>query len=107
MAGNMGMKVIITEKQLREQIRDLCKVFGFKFYFTWSSIHSPRGMPDLILVKPPRVIFAELKSEGKQPSPAQQEWIDLLGWCPGVECYIWRPSDFDEIVSILRQDKKE
>jgi len=94
---------MITEKQLREQVRDLCKVFGWKFYFTWTSIHSPRGMPDLILCKPPRLIFAELKTEKGQISDKQQEWLDLLDECGGnIERYVWRPGDIKNIVEILR-----
>jgi len=94
---------MITEKQLREQVRDLCKVFGWKFYFTWTSIHSPRGMPDLILCKPPRLIFAELKTEKGQLSDKQQEWLDLLDECGGnIERYVWRPGDIENIVEILR-----
>ena len=96
------MKIVITEKQLREQIRDLCKVFGWKFYFTWTSIHSPKGLPDLILCKPPRLILAELKTEKGQVSPHQREWIDLLQECQGnVECYIWRPGDIETVARIL------
>lgn len=91
-----------TEKELREQVRDLCKVFGWKFYFTWTSIHSPRGMPDLILCRPPRIIFAELKTEKGHPSPHQQEWLDLLDECGGnIECYVWRPADIESIAEIL------
>jgi hypothetical protein len=92
----------INEKQLREQIRDLCKILGWKFYFTWTAIHSPRGMTDLILCRPPRVIFAELKREKQEPTPEQQEWLDILGQCPGVERYVWKPSSWDKIVEILR-----
>jgi len=92
-----------TESQLREQIRDLCKTFGWKFYFTWSSIHSPRGMPDLILCKPPRLVFAELKTEKGKVSPHQQEWIDLLNECGGnVECYVIRPSQIEWFAGVLR-----
>jgi len=91
----------IREKDLREQIRDLCKLYGFKFYFTWSSIHSPRGLPDLVLCKPPRLIFAELKTEKGIVSPHQQEWLDALAQCLGVEVYLWRPSDIEKVVEIL------
>ncbi len=95
-------KVITTERDLREQVRHLCKVMGWKFHFTWTSIHSPRGMPDLILCKPPRLIFAELKTEKGIVSPAQQEWLDLLAQCTGVECYLWRPGDVENIAKILQ-----
>ena len=92
----------ITEKQLREQIRDLCKLMGYDFYFTWSSIHSPRGMPDLILCRPPRLIFAELKKEKGQLSEYQQKWIDSLNKCPGVEVFVVRPSDIEWFAGVLR-----
>lgn len=59
------------------------------------------GLPDLILVRRPRVIFAELKAEGRYATPEQQAWLaDLVG-C-NVEVYLWRPSDFDEITRVLR-----
>lgn len=93
-----------TEKQLREQVRDLCKKLGWMFYFTWTSIHSPRGMPDLILVKPPRVLFVELKTEKGELSDYQKTWTDVLGRCGGnVECYILKPSGIDEFVQIMRR----
>jgi hypothetical protein len=95
-------RLIITEKDLREQVRDLCKVLGWKFYFSWTSIHSPRGMPDLILVKPPRLIFAELKTEKGEVSAYQQEWLDVLGRCSSCEVYLWRPRDIEDISRILQ-----
>jgi hypothetical protein len=91
-----------TESQLREQIRDLCKITGWKMYFTFNSMHSPKGMTDLILCRPPRVIFAELKREGQDLKPDQEQWRDLLLECPGVEWYIWRPSDIERITNVLR-----
>ncbi len=93
-----------TEAELREQIRDLCKLFGWKFYFTWTSIHSPRGMPDLILCRPPRLIFAELKTNKRKSklAPAQARWLWELRKTPGLEVYVWRPRHFDKIVEILR-----
>jgi len=94
----------VTEKQLREQIRDLCKSLGYSFYFTWTSIHSPRGMPDLILCRPPRLIFCELKTEKGQLSDHQKEWIDVLSQCPGIEVYIIRPSEIEKFAEILQGD---
>jgi len=96
----------ITEAQFREQIRDLAKTFGWMFYFTWQSFHSPKGWPDVALCKPPRLILAELKSETGQPTESQRMWLYTLQNCPGCEVYLWRPSDFDEIVSILEEEKK-
>lgn len=60
-----------------------------------------RGLPDLILVRRPRVIFAELKSEDGQPTPAQRDWLNALAECDGVETYLWKPSSWDEIEEVL------
>lgn len=93
----------VTETQLREQIRDLCKIIGWKFYFTFNSMHSPKGMTDLILCKPPRILFVELKREGQNLKPDQEVWRDLLLQCPGVEWYLVRPADIEWFTEVLRK----
>ena len=58
------------------------------------------GFPDLVMARAERLIIAELKTEKGKLSPKQIAWIDALD---GIEeLYVWRPSDFDEIVEILR-----
>ena len=59
-----------------------------------------RGFPDLVLCRPPRLLFVELKSEKGKVSNDQREWLDALRAC-GVEVYIWRPSDLEQITAIL------
>lgn len=59
-----------------------------------------RGFPDLVLCRPPRLIFAELKSETGKLSTDQQEWLEALRAC-GAEVYVWRPSDLERITAIL------
>ena len=90
----------ISEKAFRQQVIDLAKIFGYKCYFSWTSIHSPRGFPDLVLCKD-RVVFAELKTEIGKTSPYQDEWIDALTRA-GQEVYLWRPSQIEQIAEILR-----
>lgn len=59
------------------------------------------GFPDLVLVRGPRLIFAELKTNKSYPTPAQREWLnDLRG--TAAEVYVWRPRDWDTIVNILK-----
>ena len=58
------------------------------------------GLPDVILVRRPRVVVAELKAEGEKLTTAQQRWLDEFAAC-GVECYVWRPSDFETLKAIL------
>lgn len=65
----------IREKDLREQIRSLVKIYGWRMAFTQYSLRSPKGFPDLVLVRAPRLIFAELKSEVGKTTPEQDAWL--------------------------------
>lgn len=92
----------ITEKEFESQVRDLARMFHWLYYHTWRSIHSPAGFPDICMVRLSRIVFAELKSEKCQISPEQQKWLDALVATGRIEAYLWRPSNFDEIVECLR-----
>lgn len=63
------------------------------------------GFPDLVLVKPPRIIFAELKKRGGRLTDAQVEWRDDLELVAAenltVETYVWFPSDWPSIIKAL------
>lgn len=54
------------------------------------------GFPDLVLVRPPRLIAAELKVGGNTTSEEQDEWIRLLA-ASGAETYVWKPSDWERV----------
>jgi hypothetical protein len=90
-----------TEKDFQRQVLDLCKLYRWRAYHPMLSKWSEKGYPDLTLVRPPRVIYAELKRDSGKLTPAQDEWAELLLACPGVEYYVWRPSDFDAIAKTL------
>ena len=60
-----------------------------------------RGFPDLILVRE-RAIAAELKTATGKLSADQTDWLDALRDA-GVEAYLWRPADVDDIFDILRR----
>ena len=96
-------QIPVTERDLREQVRDLTRLFGWKMYFSWTSIHSPRGFPDLVLAHPNkrRVIFAELKSEKGKLTAYQEEWLQVLRDCE-QEVYVWRPGDIEDIADVLQ-----
>jgi len=97
----MKAAMSMTESQFERQVKQLAATFSYAYYHTWRSIHSPAGFPDCVFAKPGRLIFAELKSEVGKVSEKQQEWLDTLQ-AAGVEAYLWKPSQFDEIVKILR-----
>ena len=91
----------ITERQWQEQVEQLAGLFGYRFYHTWNSIKSNPGFPDLVLLKPPRLIFAELKVDGKKPTRDQQAWLDEVR-ATGVESYTWYPADLEQVKEVLR-----
>jgi hypothetical protein len=96
------VSVAITERDLTAYVRDVAKAFGWRRYHTWLSKHSPAGFPDEVLLRPPRLVFAELKSERGKLSAEQEAWLADLRKLPGVEVYQWRPEDMDEIAEVLR-----
>ena len=55
------------------------------------------GFPDLVLVRPPDVLFVELKSEKGRMTVNQKKWRRALSQCPGVGYYLWKPGDWGEI----------
>lgn len=58
-----------------------------------------RGFPDLVLARPPRIVFAELKTERGKLGKGQGPWLKALR--PAAEVYLWRPSDWTDIRRIL------
>jgi hypothetical protein len=60
------------------------------------------GFPDLILLKPGRLIVAELKSPKGRVSPDQKEWHTLLA-SVGITVHVWKPDDIDEIIVLLSE----
>ena len=91
----------VKERDFQATVLQWAKVHGWAEHHTWSSVHSPAGWPDLVLCRPPRLIFAELKKEDGQMSSAQTRWLNTLRECPGVETYLWRPRDIDAVIKVL------
>ena len=78
-----------------------CKGSGYVFRTAVEG--DGKGFPDTILARPPRLIIAELKKDtAKLIDPDQIQWLAWLSQCPGVETYIWRPKDYDEVERLLK-----
>lgn len=101
----------IPEAEFQRLVEGLAKKLGWlschmKKAFVEGRIITPTsvpGFPDLVLVRPPALVFLELKTEAnKKRDPDQIEWIRSLQRCDGVEAFIVRPSDWREIVDLLR-----
>ena len=112
----------MSEKDLQTHVRRVAKVNGWRAFCWWSSLHSPAGWPDLVLVREidrgdpdldwlwdlrgypkAEMIFAECKKEGGKVTPEQADVLALLRLTRhGV--YVWKPSNLlsGEIEEILR-----
>ena len=90
----------VSEEAFLQHVIDLAKRAGWWTYHVRDSRKSPHGWPDLVLVRPPRLFFAELKSASGRLTYQQRFVHDLLRRC-GLDVVVWRPGDEQEIESVL------
>lgn len=101
----------MSEKQMSKAVIDLAHLHGWKVahfhtaqgkegrYIT-PVAGDGKGFPDLVLVRPPKILFAELKVAYNRTTEEQDAWLDLLGECVpaeyiNVQVHIWRDKDYD------------
>lgn len=101
---------VLLERDWQRQVTDLAEHLGwmwchFRPARTEQGWRTPvagpggRGFPDLVMWRE-RVIYAELKTERGKVAGSQR--MVLLGLrAAGAEVYLWRPSDWDEVVAVL------
>lgn len=91
-----------TEAAWSETVRALARTTGWACYHTRDSRGSAPGWPDLVLLKPPRCLFRELKvSPRGRPTHAQRAWVDGLLAC-GLDAAVWTlPDDWGCVVETL------
>ena len=64
---------------------------------------NPAGFPDLLLIRRPRLIWAELKADRGVVTPDQRDMLEELRSC-GQEVYLWRPSMWSELKRYLPRE---
>ena len=109
----MGMKLSkdITEAAFQRQVLALAKLRGWRTaHFRpakttrgWRTAVSGdgKGFPDLVLIRGPVLIVAELKRSAKEKArPEQAAWLVAFANA-GVMTYIWTPEDWDVIERVL------
>lgn len=99
--GLLSAIPVQTERGFQQQVVACAHLFGWRVYHTYDSRRSGAGFPDLVLVRRPRVIFAELKAERGRLTEDQRAWLTALYGC-SVERYLWRPSDWRHVERILK-----
>lgn len=108
------MTVTTLEKDWQRDVISLARTLGwrvahFRAVKTPTGYRTPvqgdgAGFPDLCLVRD-RIVFAELKNERGRVSPEQQQWIAALEQA-GVEAYVWRPGDLDQVLAVLQRRER-
>ena len=91
----------IDHKHFQQAIRRTADDHGWETYCTWRSKGSPPGWPDLVLVRPPDLVIAELKIPPDRPNPAQRATLDLLSRCHRISADVWRPAQMQQIADLL------
>jgi len=61
------------------------------------------GFPDLVLVRE-RIVYAELKQNGKYPTPSQRAWMTQLKDA-GAEVHLWHERDYPDLISEVLRGK--
>lgn len=107
--------MVESERQFQDRIIQVAQLYGWKLIY-----HPPdnvpvtarsgaryvqnikAGWPDLVLCRPPEILFWEIKTEKGKVKPEQEQWIDALHRC-GLEVRIIRPSDFAWVQERLRR----
>lgn len=87
----------MSERQLQACVIDLAHVLGFRVAHFRPAFERGRyrtpvdadgaGFVDLVLAKPGRVLFVELKAENGRLTAQQKQWVEVLGadvWTPAL-----------------------
>lgn len=79
----------LTEAAFQRQIEEVAALLGYRRYHGWISVRSEPGWPDLVLARPGRLLFVEVKGPRAAVTLPQREWLALLR-ATGAEVYCWR-----------------
>lgn len=88
------------EADFQRQVVDLAKMLGWAVWWTKWSLHSPEGMPDLMMARGERLVLAELKVNANL-SAAQRESLWVMAHT-SAEVFCWRPNCWPQIEKVLR-----
>lgn len=107
----------ISEAEFQQQIIDAAHLYGWTVaHFGIGKVRGGKwvtpvqadgaGFTDLVIVRRGTVIFAECKREKGRLSDNQHKWatelIDVSRKNSFVGYYVWRPSDWENILNILK-----
>lgn len=105
----------LSEDEFRAQVNDVAAIYGWEWMFvkplraaggiwktpTFGTLG--KGWPDTVFIRArdQRILFVEFKRELGKVEPDQVRVLDFLR-SGGCEVHVWRPSDLDQILEVLR-----
>lgn len=104
----------VPEKDFQRTLVATLEVFGYVVEHTyplrtqhgWRTGSTLVGKPDLIAVRPPRLLAIECKSDVGRADPEQIAVLSLYAAVPCARAWVLRPRDpWDDVVSWLRRPK--
>lgn len=93
-----------SEAAFQRMIVNFAMECGWRHWHDNYALRNDPGFPDLVLVRPPVVLFIEAKTTRGRVREEQRWWEDDLLACPGVLYRLWRPEDWPEILHTLMPD---
>jgi len=92
----------ISEKDWQQSVVELAGYYRWGYYHTYDSRRSNPGWPDLVLVRPPEIVYVELKTDKGRLTAHQRAWLAVLEDC-GQEVHVWRPRDLEVVHERLKR----
>jgi hypothetical protein len=90
----------VNEAEFQSEVIAFATRHGWRHYHTHDSRKSVSGFPDLILIRGPVLLVAELKVGDNEPTADQLTWLEAFA-AAGVQTFVWRPSDWPMIARLL------
>ncbi len=115
---SLATELPIDERRLQNAIVDAARLKGYMVFHTRPALsakgwrtpvqYDGKGFPDLCLVGPERIIFAEIKSEKGKLSREQEHWLAGLAKVAlatdHVRVCVWTPADWpDRVLEALQR----
>lgn len=95
------LNLAVSEADFQRTITDMLDAGRYLWFHDHDSRRNRAGLPDIIAVKAPRLIFIECKTSKGIVSGPQQEWLDELARCTSVEAHLFRPDDGQRAQEVL------
>ena len=113
-AENLAKKVagpqrFRSERSFQMAVERECRNYGWRYYHVRDSRSvsgkAGKGFPDLVIMRPPCLMFVELKLEFNYCSREQDQWLRGLKGC-GQHAFVLTPKRFPQFIATLKHSVK-